>query len=355
MIASLLVTCLASGGCLPDRLGIRGTRPIVKIGLVAPFEGRYRSLGYEALYAARWAVRQRNEAGGVAGYMVELVALDDGDDPDSSALQASNFAVDRDVMGVVGPFSSAAVLATVPRYHELGLAMVTPATCPSPAALMDHTGVFCLGADGDVLAQALLDHLPSGARVALVRSQMGALGDALLPKVGNVFQARRSEEAFAEVRAYPADVYLYDGDALSAAELVATMHQAGMAAEVWGGPDLARSQVPQVAGDAAADVCYAQTAPLLADLSDGSTFAAGYRELAGNALGTWAALTYDATTLLLDALEQDIAQGGRPTRQGLIDQLDAARGPDGLPVFEQGMRRAVQTLFRCCGQAKTNP
>lgn len=358
-IAGLLVACLASGGCVPDWLGLQSARPVVKIGLVAPFEGRYRSLGYEALYAAKWVVRQRNDAGGVAGYRVELVALDDGDDPSSSAFQARKFAVDRDVMGVVGPFSSAAVLAAAPGYHELGLAMITPATCPSPGALTGYTEAFCLGAGGDVLAQALLNRLPSGAAVALVRSQEGALGEALSPKVGKVLQvqgsAPASAAALAEARASPADVYLYDGDALSAAELVTGMRQAGMTASLWGGPDLARSQVPQIAGDAAAQVCYAQTAPLLADLALGSALDVGYRELAGTAPGAWAALTYDATTLLLDALEQDIAHGGRPTRQGLIDQLSAVRGPDGSPVFEHGARRAAKTLFRCYGQSETVP
>ena len=101
---------------------------MIKIGLVAPFEGRYRSLGYEVLYAVKWAVRQRNQAGGVAGYMVELVALDDGDDPASSAFQARKFDVDADVMGVVGPFSEATVAAAAPVYHELGLAMVFTGT-----------------------------------------------------------------------------------------------------------------------------------------------------------------------------------------------------------------------------------
>jgi hypothetical protein len=215
--------------------------------------------------------------------------------------------------------------------------------------------VFCLGAGGDVLAQALLDRLPPGAVAALVRSQEGALGEALSPRVGKVLQAQASADALAEVRSIPADVYLYDGDALSAAELVVDMRQAGMTASLWGGPDLARSQVPQIAGDAAAQVCYAQTAPMLADLATGSALDVGYRELAGAAPGVWAALTYDATTLLLDALEEDIAHGGHPTRQGLIDQLGAVRGPDGLPVFERGVRRTAQTLFRCHGQSETNP
>ncbi len=44
--------------------------------LVAPFEGSYRSIGYDAVYAARLAAGdQRN--GGIDGVRLELVAYDD--------------------------------------------------------------------------------------------------------------------------------------------------------------------------------------------------------------------------------------------------------------------------------------
>ena len=41
-------------------LGCASVRPVIKIGLVAPFEGRDRAIGYDAVYAARLAVRQAN-------------------------------------------------------------------------------------------------------------------------------------------------------------------------------------------------------------------------------------------------------------------------------------------------------
>jgi ABC-type branched-subunit amino acid transport system substrate-binding protein len=50
-------------------------RPVVKIGLVAPFEGRERAVGYDAVYAARLAVREVSAS--QDEYDVELVALDD--------------------------------------------------------------------------------------------------------------------------------------------------------------------------------------------------------------------------------------------------------------------------------------
>jgi len=54
-----------------------GAVPTVKLGMVAPFEGLYRAVGYDALYAVKLAVREANAAGGVGGYRLEMVALDD--------------------------------------------------------------------------------------------------------------------------------------------------------------------------------------------------------------------------------------------------------------------------------------
>jgi ABC-type branched-subunit amino acid transport system substrate-binding protein len=39
--------------------------PVVKVGLVGPFEGRHREIGYDAIYSARLAVREINQAGGI--------------------------------------------------------------------------------------------------------------------------------------------------------------------------------------------------------------------------------------------------------------------------------------------------
>jgi len=69
------------------------TKPILKVGLVAPFEGLYRPLGYKVLYAVKLAIRERNASGGVAGYMVELVALNDDSEPTIAAQRAREMAV----------------------------------------------------------------------------------------------------------------------------------------------------------------------------------------------------------------------------------------------------------------------
>jgi len=115
--ALLLATCAFPGSVTPT----------VKIGLSAPFEGRYRDLGYEVLYAVRLAVTQRNEAGGIDGRtMVELVALNDFNEPDEAVVQARKMDVDSGILGVLGGWSAATAGAAVPEYERLGVAFLSP-------------------------------------------------------------------------------------------------------------------------------------------------------------------------------------------------------------------------------------
>lgn len=119
----LAAFCLLSVACqFPGSV-----KPTVKIGLSAPFEGRYRDLGYEALHAVRLAVRQRNEAGGIDGrYLVEFVALNDFNEPEEAVVQARKMEVDAGVLGVLGGWSPEAARSAAPEYKRLGVPFLAP-------------------------------------------------------------------------------------------------------------------------------------------------------------------------------------------------------------------------------------
>lgn len=110
--------------------GCRQVPPTVKIGLVAPFEGRWRDVGYDAIYAARLAVREVNKNGGIAGYRVELVALDDGGDPHLAAEAAAALAADPAVVVVMGHWLHQTTSAVAPLYAEAGIPLLTLGVSP---------------------------------------------------------------------------------------------------------------------------------------------------------------------------------------------------------------------------------
>jgi hypothetical protein len=117
--------------------GCGSVEPVVKIGLVAPFEGRYRPVGYDVIYSGRLAVRQINQAGGVGNYRVALVALDDSGDTELAAEVAASLAIDPDVVAVIGHWRPETTTAANPIYAQADLPYIstTGLETVNPAAL----------------------------------------------------------------------------------------------------------------------------------------------------------------------------------------------------------------------------
>jgi ABC-type branched-subunit amino acid transport system substrate-binding protein len=108
--------------------------PVAKVALVAPFEGEHRQVGYDVLYSARLAVREINEAGGIGGTRVALVALDDGGSPETAAAAAESLIVDPAVVAVVGHWLGETTAAAAPLYADNGLAFIAGGEAPFQAS-----------------------------------------------------------------------------------------------------------------------------------------------------------------------------------------------------------------------------
>ncbi len=132
-----------------------GCRPVtstdaVKIGLVAPFEGAGRELGYAVLAAVQVAIRERNAAGGIAGRPIELVALNDEMDPYTASVQMEKLGMDDAVLGVIGPWSPGTAYHAVPFTGKYGL----PVMLAVPYAGWLSENIFVLAPSPSAFAQA---------------------------------------------------------------------------------------------------------------------------------------------------------------------------------------------------------
>jgi ABC-type branched-subunit amino acid transport system substrate-binding protein len=146
---------------------------VIKFGLVAPFEGRYRPVGYDAIYAARLAVRERNAAGGVGGYRVEVVAYDDGGDAQTAVERARQLALDPQVVAVIGHYRIETTRAAWDVYAHEALPLIAPiipadslsdspcAGCSFPAAFRTGPTRASLG-DSISLDDVVAGGVPTG-------------------------------------------------------------------------------------------------------------------------------------------------------------------------------------------------
>ena len=256
--ASLLIVLAA---CAPS------ARPAVKIGLVAPFVGRYREIGEEVVYAVRLAVREANEAGGVHGYSIELMAYDDEGDPELAAEQARKLAIDPQVVGAVGHWLDATTLAAAPVYAASGITLLATTASPEldrAALRLWYTDAAYASAGGCPLP------CDPAANLAWLKTRTSVNG----PTVG------------------PA---------------------------TWG-----LNLFPGLAGDLAEGVEAVVPAPLPGDSTD-PDFARRYQAVASGAQARFlAVLAYDATRLLISAIGASIEAQGTPSRAAVAAALRRA-------------------------------
>ena len=128
-------------------------RPVAKIGLIAPFEGLYRSTGYAALEQTRAAI-----AGAPAGQAALIpLALDDSADPQRALRAAQKLLVDPTVKAIVGPLAPAQGAAAGAAIRGAGVPWIAPYA-------VDPAGGFADPAVSDAWATGLVAAAGSAAR-----------------------------------------------------------------------------------------------------------------------------------------------------------------------------------------------
>lgn len=314
---------------------VAGTvRPTVKIGLVAPFEGRYRYVGYDVIYAVRLALREANTAGGVGGYSpstgsgynVELVAYDDGADPAMAAEQARKLSADPEVVAVIGHFREETTTAALSAYAEAGIPLVAPAVL-DPALIQGETMAYRLGPAAGTVASELLQHLKGlGLDHAALVTEGGSLGVAL-QRGAQQYGLQVSPVVSPENTGWLDEVVFCDADPMTAGEVAAALREAGWEGAFLGGPELAATDFVAVAGQAAEGAVFVTPWLFPADVPSSANFVAAYRAVSHDVPppGPLALPAYEATWVLLEALERDIAVHGEPTREGVGAALMATR------------------------------
>ena len=171
MRLGLYVVLITSGLLLISACSLPGdAAPVVKIGVIAPFEGAGRPLGYAVLPAIKAAVAEANASGELGRYRVAVVAFNDDLSPSSTAEQAKALALDPEVLGVIGPWSEETAAAAVLILTEAGVPVLAEPDTPIPppgeqwedAALAD--AATRAGEDARVLLTALTADIAAHGR-----------------------------------------------------------------------------------------------------------------------------------------------------------------------------------------------
>jgi len=170
LVAVLMLGLLLLAGCKNVR-----APEVVKIGLIAPFEGPSRPLGYDVLNAVKLRISQWNESG--ATPKIELVALNDDSDPELAVRLPAQLAQDPDIRVILGPPQGHTAMAALPKLAETGIPtiLLAPVRAVPADTVLAYAG---LGAHYQKVFQPMLGILPP-AWSKPIRDPVIWLGDPL--------------------------------------------------------------------------------------------------------------------------------------------------------------------------------
>ena len=157
----VLVMALALTGCTST--ASRPTKGEVIVYVVGPLSGFQANTGQTVAGGVRLMAEQINRAGGLLGYEIKVIALDDEADSDAAVAIAEEIraAVERGdrVLGVIGHPNSGQTAAAMEIYKNLPIIVITPTASEVALTQRGYRNFFRINASNDIQARVGADYL----------------------------------------------------------------------------------------------------------------------------------------------------------------------------------------------------
>jgi branched-chain amino acid transport system substrate-binding protein len=162
---------------------------------VAPLSGWQANGGQTVVGGARTMADQINRQGGLLGYTVKVIGIDDQADSDVAAEKAKEIAdalkQGKKVIGVIGHLNSGQTLAAMQVYKDLPLVVITPTASEVSLTKQGYRNFFRVNAtdaaQAPALAKFIVEQL-SGKRVVVVHAD-NEYGNGLRDQIANAFKS----------------------------------------------------------------------------------------------------------------------------------------------------------------------
>jgi branched-chain amino acid transport system substrate-binding protein len=338
-LIAVLLLALALAGCTQQPKGE------VTVYVAAPLTGFQANGGQTVLGGARLAAAKLNQQGGLLGYTVKIVPVDDESDSDVAVAVAGQIseAVGRgeQVLGVIGHYNSGQTLAAMEVYQSLPIIVVTPTASETSITQRGYGNFFRVNANDAVQAQVDASFLVNtlGARriavlhndteygVGLGREITAAL-TGLGAEVALTRQVAEGQERYdAEVSAVQGanpDAIFYAGYEIEAPYLRAALVQAGVTQPMLASDGAFLSATIDEAGGAAEGMYVSAFAPSPATVAD-SQWIKEYQAIDFRNPDTYSINGYSALMLLAEGVKKanslDAGEIAAALRGGSVSSL----------------------------------
>jgi branched-chain amino acid transport system substrate-binding protein len=350
IIALFFITLIAVFGSTLESYGAK----TIKIAVAGPFTGNTAAFGEMIKRGAELRAKEINAAGGVNDKTLTLVFEDDAGKDKEASLVATRIATNRSILAVVGHFNSSCSLAGKPIYKRARIVQLSPGS----------TNVrVCEGSDwtfrnlyrddfqGEFVAKYIKNVLKTSQTIAIFfdnddygRGLKDGFTNAA-KKIGIEIVATEAYDRdntdfkaqLTSIKAKNPDLIFISGLYSQAGLIASQARETGITAQLFGADGVDSPDFLQIAGNAA-EGTYVST-PFVFELggAEAQRVAKVFEEEYGVAPDTWAALSYDAVGMIVEAIEK-----GGENRKAIQKHLASITTPEkgyegitGLTYFDK--------------------
>jgi branched-chain amino acid transport system substrate-binding protein len=329
----------------------------VKVGINLPFTGADAHDAELIKDGAMLAIDEANAQGGVAGYKIEVLQLDDGTatagqyDPAQAATNARKMVADKGVVAAIGPQMSGSGKAMSPILSQGELATITPSstnpdiTDPKFAGQYRPKGkpiyfrtVTTDAFQGPNMANYYADVLK--VKSVYVLDDSGAYGVGIADtfqkqaekrgiKVPGRDQLNPKETDYTttltKIKSLNPDALYYGGVAQAGVKLVKQAYDVLPKMIKGGGDGMYGAEILRGAGFPAAEGWYATiAAPNILESPDAAPVIDRFAKKYGQQPENYSITAYDAALVILDAIKRVAASGKEVTREAVRDAMQTS-------------------------------
>lgn len=343
----LALTLCLTAACAPEeRPAARGTATAgeILVGEYGSLTGSEATFGQSAHNGIAMAVEELNAAGGVHGRKIRVISEDDQSKAEEAANAVSKLISGNDVVAILGESASSNSLAAAPICQRAGVPMISPSsTNPAVTLVGDYIFRMCFidPYQGPVLARfaaadlgakraAILTDVRSDYSRGLTETFRKAFTEAGGTVVAEQSYSKGDSDFRAQLtvigKARP-EVIFVPGYYSDAGPIAVQARDLGIKVPLLGGDGWESPKLIEIGGEAMEGAMYSNHYHADDPAPAVRAFVSGYEKKFRARPDAVAALAYDATKLLADAIRR---AGPGFTREKVRDALAATDGLQGV-------------------------
>ncbi|WP_242340436.1 branched-chain amino acid ABC transporter substrate-binding protein [Anaeromyxobacter sp. SG66] len=325
-LATFFVLALAPFGRAQDKATI-------KIASQSPLSGGQAALGEGIKLGTQLAVEKFKGDLEKMGFRVVLVPYDDQAKPDVGVSNAKNIVADTQILGVIGHLNSGVAIPSSEVYKDASLAMISPANTNPTITDRGYKNVYRVcgrddvqGVVGSEFASGELkvksvyvihDKTTYGQGVAeFFKADAEKKGMKVVGFEGTE-EKSNFDPIITPIKAKNPDLIYFGGIYEQAAPFFKQARERGVKAKFLGPDGLDSSDLAKIAGKAVVGMYYTSVAGPVTVYPAAKQFADEYKKKFGKNPEPFAAQAYDATAILLKAIEAAAKGGATPSREAV--------------------------------------